>query len=232
MPLLITRFRYCLPWLALLMLGACQRASYSFQAPTGALLAPSAATRGAEVPASATAASYCALGLQQVASRPRLRPSSVVARRRPKPLVRLRRLPLLARQAVVLPRAISQAATRPEPTPGAGPMPQRTQGIALLLAFFLGGIGAHLFYLGYYGRGVAYLVGTVLGALLLFVALVVAVLTFSSGAGLLTLLAIGGIISGLVGVLALIDAIRIAIGDLKPKNGEYFPKFFQTRNKP
>lgn len=226
-----TRFRYWLPLLALLLSGACQRASYSFQAPLGSLLLPAAATGGAVVPA--PAASYCGLSPQQVASRPKLRHVAVAARRRPKSLARLQLLPLLARQAVVLPRASSRVTTQQEPTLGASPAHWRTRGIALLLALFLGGIGGHLFYLGYYGRAVAYLVASVVGLLLLTIAFVLALASIlGGGGGFVALAIIGAIISGGVSLLALVDAIRIAIGDLKPKNGEYFPKLFQTHNKP
>jgi len=144
----------------------------------------------------------------------------------------LRLLPVLAaRQAAASAHPARTLATRQEPLPQASHAGWRTKGIALLLAFFLGGLGAHLFYLGYYGRGVAYLAGTLLGTLLFLSAVVVAFLT-PSGAGVLALLTIGAIISSLAGVLALIDTIRIALGDLKPKKGSYYPDFFQTRDKP
>jgi TM2 domain-containing membrane protein YozV len=62
----------------------------------------------------------------------------------------------------------------------------KSQVAAVLLAFFLGGLGIHRFYLGY----------TVIG--------------------IIQLLTLGGL-----GIWALIDFIRIIIGDLKPKGGEY-----------
>lgn len=65
----------------------------------------------------------------------------------------------------------------------------KSQLTAVLLSFFLGGLGIDRFYLGYTGLGILKL------------------LTF-----------------GVFGILALIDFIRIIIGDLKPKGGEYTKK--------
>lgn len=62
----------------------------------------------------------------------------------------------------------------------------KSQLVAVLLAFFLGGLGIHRFYLGYTWQGVV------------------------------QLLTLGG-----CGVWALIDFIRILIGDLGPKDGDY-----------
>ncbi len=75
--------------------------------------------------------------------------------------------------------------------------------------------------------GVAYQAGT-----LLFLSAVVAFLTFPSGASVIALLTISATISGLVGVLALVDTIRIAIGNLKPKSGFCYLAFLQTCDKP
>jgi hypothetical protein len=90
-----------------------------------------------------------------------------------------------------------------------------------------------LFYLGYYGRAVAYVIGTAVGLVFLTIAFVLAIAAIlGGGGGFVALATIGAIIGGVVSVLALVDAIRIATGDLKPKNGEYYPRFFQTRDKP
>ena len=62
----------------------------------------------------------------------------------------------------------------------------KSQLVALLLCFFLGGLGIHRFYLGYIWQGV------------------------------LQLLTLGG-----CGIWALIDLIRIIIGDLQPIDGSY-----------
>lgn len=65
----------------------------------------------------------------------------------------------------------------------------KSQLTAVLLSFFLGGLGIDRFYLGY------------------------------TGIGILKLLTLG-----VFGILSLIDFIRILIGDLKPKGGEYATK--------
>jgi TM2 domain-containing membrane protein YozV len=62
----------------------------------------------------------------------------------------------------------------------------KSQLIAAILAFVVGALGIHRFYLGYTGIGIA------------------------------QLLTLGG-----CGVWALIDLVRILMGDLKPKDGEY-----------
>lgn len=60
--------------------------------------------------------------------------------------------------------------------------------VATLLAFFLGGICIHRFYMGYVGMGIAYIVFC---------------WTF------------------IPAILALIDFIRILVGNLQPKNGVF-----------
>jgi len=62
----------------------------------------------------------------------------------------------------------------------------KSQLVAALLCFFLGGLGIHRFYLGY------------------------------TTIGVIQLLTLGG-----CGIWALIDLIRILLGDLGPKNGDY-----------
>lgn len=66
----------------------------------------------------------------------------------------------------------------------------KSQLVATLLCFFLGGLGIHRFYLGYTWQGVV------------------------------QLLTLGGL-----GIWVLIDFVRILIGDLKPKGGEYEKTF-------
>lgn len=230
MPSILHCFRCWLPLLALLTFGACQRASYSFQASTSAMpLSPvgtPAIVAPAAVPSPGGPAHRLATGRLR-----RQRPSAI-RRHVSTPLVCVQRLPLLARQIVLLPRAASRPAPGQEPAPGASPAThRRTKGIALLLALLLGGIGGHLFYLGYYGRGAAYLAATVAGFLLLVVALIGSIATlYGGGAGFMGLAIAGVILSSVVSVLTLIDMVRIITGDLKPKNGEYFPRFFQTHD--
>ncbi len=62
----------------------------------------------------------------------------------------------------------------------------KSQVVALILCFFLGGLGIHRFYLGY------------------------------TTVGIIQLLTAGG-----CGIWALIDFIRIILGDLQPANGKY-----------
>jgi TM2 domain-containing membrane protein YozV len=231
MPAITTRFRCWGLLLALLTLGACQRTSYSFQAPTNTWPAPAVVIADSNPAPSLVAPGPSGLALEQVASR--LRPTSVAARHLPKPQARLRLLPRLAPPAVALRPAPRQAAGGQEPTPGVSPTRWRTKGIALLLAFFLGGVGAHLFYLGYYGRAIAYLIAAAVGLVVLTIAFVLAIAAIlGGGGGFVALATIGAIISGAVSLLAMVDAVRIATGDLKPKNGEYYPRFFQTRDTP
>jgi len=78
----------------------------------------------------------------------------------------------------------------------------KSQIVAALLAFFLGGFGVHRFYLGYTGKGI------------LQIALVLV------GAALSTIFIGIPILLG-VSIWILIDFIRILTGNLKPKNGEY-----------
>ena len=79
--------------------------------------------------------------------------------------------------------ATSTVASPSIPKPGSG---GKSQLVALLLCFFVGGIGIHRFYLGYTWQGIV------------------------------QILTLGGL-----GVWVLIDFIRIIMGTLKPKDGEY-----------
>lgn len=74
-------------------------------------------------------------------------------------------------------------ANKMEAVPASG---NKSQLVALLLCFFLGGLGIHRFYLGYTWQGIV------------------------------QLLTLGG-----CGIWALIDFIRICIGDLQPKDDTY-----------
>jgi len=67
---------------------------------------------------------------------------------------------------------------------------EKSQIVAALLCFFLGGIGIHRFYLGYTWQGIV------------------------------QILTLGG-----CGIWSLIDFIRILLGTLKPKDGEYETTF-------
>jgi len=84
----------------------------------------------------------------------------------------------------------------------AGKLMGGNQIIAAILAFFLGELGVHRFYLGYTGIGIIQLLMFVVGFVLSFV-----------------LIGIPILIAVLVWVL--IDFIRILTGDLQPKAGSY-----------
>ncbi len=85
-------------------------------------------------------------------------------------------------------KAIIKAAEKKEKAtePVEGAATGKSQLIAAILAFVVGYVGIHRFYLGYTGIGIA------------------------------QILTLGG-----CGIWALIDLIRILMGDLKPKGGEY-----------
>lgn len=139
---------------------------------------------------------------------------------------------LLLQRACRLPAQPSAAAAHPAAnSPGQdAPLPRRhrSRSIAALLAFFLGGTGAHLFYLGYYERATFYLVSSSIGAvfLLLGFASFLSAL-FGSGAGFLALLLIGSILLAVISLLATADLIAILTGYLKPRDGVYNHEFFQ-----
>jgi TM2 domain-containing membrane protein YozV len=99
------------------------------------------------------------------------------------------------------------------------------------LAFLLGGFGLHLFYLGYKGRGLTYLLMTVAALILLSIGAVgfVSALFGGSAGSYLLLLLIGTVIASVISSLALIDSILILTNVLRPLDGEYYPRLFQTR---
>ena len=113
-------------------------------------------------------------------------------------------------------------------------MRHRSRGIALLLVVLplLVGLplGLHYFYLGYTGRGVLTLgllaLAFVLGAIGL-IGVLNGLFVGVGGGALVALILSLVIVTGLL-LQQLIDIVRIAINDLKPKNGEYNPRFFQT----
>jgi TM2 domain-containing membrane protein YozV len=87
--------------------------------------------------------------------------------------------------------------------------PDNEMVIAALLAFFLGGFGAHWFYLGERGRGMARLLVTLGAGLLYIIGYVMAVLSLAAGGtGLL-----GGVLF-LMGLLALLANSILVIIDL------------------
>jgi TM2 domain-containing membrane protein YozV len=85
-----------------------------------------------------------------------------------------------------------------------------------LLAFFLGSLGAHRFYIGKIGTAVTMLVLTIIGYVLLIV----------GGIGASpVILAIGYIFVSAVGIWAFIDFIFAVIGKMKDKQGRLITKW-------
>ncbi|MEO6455510.1 MAG: TM2 domain-containing protein [Ginsengibacter sp.] len=88
---------------------------------------------------------------------------------------------------------------------------------AALLAFFLGGLGVHSFYMGNKKKGFVQLGLTILGIVLYLVGIV----DFVSGMGesFPTLALLGAILLLGVSLWALVDFIRILTGGLEPEEG-------------
>ncbi len=112
--------------------------------------------------------------------------------------------------SATLPSQKSFKKSPPAPKPPFGYSKGRSYIIALLLSVFLGPLGAHNFYLGYYLAGA--------GQLLTFAAIVGLIAT-ATGFG--TLLLIMPLVLGL-GIWVLIDLILIAAQVKLPKNGDYY----------
>ena len=226
----------CLFLLLVIGLGACQRTTYSFQArkafnempvpqPTDPPAATLVASRVGKLPTAEDLGLYTLPRHRTHKPRNKWRPQSATNHQES---VKAVSTPQVERRAAQALAAYSHP--RQSPLPGE-PTHFRSRGIALLLAIFLGGLGAHLFYLNYHGRGVAYLVGSLAGTFLItigFIAAIGAILGGgSSGIGFFT---VGVVLLSAVSVLNLVDTVLILTNGLKPKNGEYYPQFFQTRS--
>jgi TM2 domain-containing membrane protein YozV len=107
---------------------------------------------------------------------------------------------LTEEKQAVKPLKIEKKAAAPKPLERI-----RNQIIAAVLAFFLGWLGIHRFYLGYTGAGIVQLLLFILGIPLMLIFI-----------GYLMILA--------AWIWVLIDFIRILLGDLKPKGGSYSNK--------
>jgi TM2 domain-containing membrane protein YozV len=99
-------------------------------------------------------------------------------------------------------------------TPYAG---GKSKTLAAVLAFFLGTLGIHSFYMGQTGKGFMQLGATAVGIGLY----VIGIGDYISGAGesFPTLALIGYILILAVGVWALVDFVRILTGGLEPEEG-------------
>lgn len=118
--------------------------------------------------------------------------------------------------------------SRPKEAPVLEPVRYRSRGIALLLAvlslIYLP-LSLHNFYLGYYGRGALAIATVLLGTYLVVFAFLGSLFSGVAlvGLGLLGLAILAGWF-----VWQIVDLVRIITKDLKPKNGKYYPQFFQT----
>ncbi len=217
-------------------LGGCQRASYVFQAAPGAprpvavpsVAAPSAPAAVGAVSAELPGRAQRAVVLRRAPHRARAVAGARVARALAAQALLGRAARHTAAAAAAAPARQLRGAVLPAPDPT--PQHWRSKGVAFLLAFFLGSFGAHRFYLGYPGHGAAFLGLALLTVLLGILAVVVLVATsattFSTAAVLLLL---GAALSGLASeVFLIVDLVRILTGELKPKGGEYYPRFFQS----
>ena len=206
-------------------LASCQRASYSFQAPAPpAYYAPAVAPN--------TVAQLLVYNPLPVVGHPRRRLFGRPSRR-----PAAHRVPASHLATLLAGRGVARAmAARPAqvPTLGAEPVRQRSRGIALLLALvplLLGlPLGLHNFYLGYHGRGILTVLFTAAALVLLSVAAFFALLLlFGQGSGVvLALFILAALLYYGIYIWQIIDVVRIITGDLKPKDGVYYQRFFQT----
>lgn len=203
-------------------LSNCQRAAYSFQAPSSTVTTVNLTLATAPDVAS-TPANYSA-GSTLHKKRPiRTQPRAV--RRAPRATTaKLHSFPRVKKSTVRVERRKAEEHSRVVQEPA--PQRQRSKGIALVLAFLLGSFGAHRFYLAYYGQGAAYVGLTALAVLFFTVGFLAFVFASSAYSGFLVAALVLSIL--LQGWLVA-DIVRIITGNLKPKNGEYYPRFFQTR---
>lgn len=203
--------------------GACQRASYQFQPIDVAVYQPASPVplgESAVVTIVAPPAAQCSSSQQK--ARPHRRHAAVRLRIRPIHALR----PLVATHAAATASvAVRAPRQRQDPGPVAEPVRYRSQGVAVLLAIlsviYLP-LSLHNFYLGYYGRGAAAIGLLVLGVSLFAAGFAGALF----GGEALSIAYVGVAILGGWFIWQLSDLVRIILRDLKPKNGDYKPKFF------
>ncbi len=103
----------------------------------------------------------------------------------------------------------------------------KNQIVAALLAFFLGGLGIHLYYLGYKKKGTHRLLTTLGGSLLVLIGEVLVVAAVAAGtAGTFGyILFFGGLVLlAISSIMSLIEFIRILTGSLKPADGSDYSR--------
>lgn len=215
---------------ALLGLGSCQRANYSFQpvrSNAGAGVAGPAAVPAVPGAPAALIEPGATRGRFSSAARPRMLHNVAAQRRNHAAKTRPQPEPQTNTRLV---RATQRKIEHHRPAPPE-PVPERhrSKGIALLLALLLGTFGAHRFYLGYYGAGAAYAGLSALTVLLLTLGFLSVVFASTSYSGFLV---IALVLSFLLQGWLIADIVRIITDSLKPKNGEYYPRFFQVRSSP
>jgi len=105
---------------------------------------------------------------------------------------------------------------------------------ATLLAYFVGWLGVHRFYIGKVGTGAIILALYIIGAILYGVGMIFSVMStagamystnISEWAGSLTVFVIGGIMMGAAGIWGFVDFIFIVIGRGKDKQGRLIKRW-------
>lgn len=215
-------------WLLLFIafsIGGCQRASYQFQPVASA-------TYQAVLPTQRAASAVVTIAAQPTALLSESRHPAEQHSRHPagRRIVRVKTLLIgksLSAAASVAPPVSCQ---QQEPRPITEPVRHRSRGIAIILAAlsltYLP-LSLHNFYLGYYGRGIAAIALVITGTYLVVLSFFASIF---SGAGLVGLGLVGLAMLGGWFIWQIIDLVRIITGDLKPKNGEYGPRLFQTNS--
>ncbi|MBJ6111524.1 NINE protein [Hymenobacter sp. BT523] len=218
-----------------LMMGAaltgCQRAAFSFQPGQVVSMRVSEESAAAFAPSKPMPPVPAALAAGRGRARtPRHGLAAVPPQQQlqPKPSQRLG-TPRMRSQAAAVTNVPQQArpehrpwAERKAPPRATNSAPRRSKGIALVLALLLGVLGAHQFYLGYIGRGLLYL--GISAAVALFAALALLSLAFGGAAAVFFTVAV--LLATLLQYWIITDILRVLMGNLMPKNGQYSDKFF------
>lgn len=212
-------------WLLVLAscLGACHRASYTFQrsvATTYQALPWSPVVENKEI-ATITSLRPCRISLPN--KKRRLIQPAAHCSVTPLAVVRTK-MPPRGRLASATARVANRVRFQQEPVLDTIPLRHRSRGIALLLAILsitYVPLSLHNFYLGYYGRGALAIALLVVGIYLLAIGFVG--LLFGGAPAALGYVGLF-MLAGWLG-WQITDLIAIITGKLRPKNGEYNPRF-------